>query len=183
MIRAFNFEVMKKFLILSLFLIFGAQFASAQKYGYVDTQYILDNMPEYAEAQEQLNKMSEEWQKEIEQKFMMVDKKQREFDSEAILLPEEIKKQRQQEIDALRMDAMETQKRRFGVGGDLFQSRESLIKPIQDKIFNAIQQVAVEGQYAFVFDKANQSNLLYADPKYDLSKKVLLKLGIKVANF
>lgn len=159
-----------------------SQMASAQKYGYVDTQYILENVPEYADAQAQLNKLSEQWQLEIEEKFALLDKKQREFDTEAILLPEEIKVQRLKEIEDLRSQAMTLQKQRFGVGGDLFQKREELIKPIQDRIFDAIQQVAVEGGYAFVFDKANQSNLLYADPKYDLSKRVLIKMGIKVAN-
>jgi outer membrane protein len=157
-----------------------SQMASAQKYGYVDTQYILESVPEYGEAQEQLNKLSEQWQKEIEEKFMLVDKKQREYETEAILLPDEIKKQRQKEIDDLRLSAMELQKQRFGVGGDLFQKREELIKPIQDRIFEAIQQVAIERQYSFVFDKANQSNLLYADPKFDISDAVLQKMGIKV---
>lgn len=171
-----------KRIILMLFVAFGLGHAAmAQKYGYVDTQYILENIPEYATAQEDLNKMAETWQTEIEEKFILLDKKQREFDTEAILLPDEIKKQRQKEIDDLRLSAMELQKQRFGVGGDLFQKREELIKPIQDRIFTAIQQVAQEGQYSFVFDKANQSNLLYADPKFDISDRVLTKMGIKVA--
>ena len=153
----------------------------SQKYGYVDTQYILENVPEYADAQAELNKLSEQWMQEIEEKFMLVDKMQREFDSEAILLPEEIKKQRQQDIDNARSAAMELQKRRFGVGGDLFMKREELIKPIQDRIFTAIQEIAIEGSYAFIFDKAIQSNLLYADSKFDLSDKVLRKMGITIA--
>lgn len=173
---------MKRFFVVLFGLMLVSQNVSAQKYGYVDTQYILDNIPEYADAQAQLDKLSEQWQQEIEEKFMLLDKKQREFDAEAILLPEEIKTQRQKEIDDLRFQAMDLQKRRFGVGGDLFQKREELIKPIQDRIFDAIQQVAVEGGYAFIFDKANQSNLLYADPKFDISKRVLIKMGIKVAN-
>lgn len=173
---------MKRLGLIFFALIVVSQVASAQKYGYVDTQYILDNIPEYAEAQTQLDKLSEQWQQEIEEKFILLDKKQREFDAEAILLPEEIKAQRIKEIDDLRFQAMDLQKRRFGVGGDLFQKREELIKPIQDRIFDAIQQVAVEGGYAFIFDKANQSNLLYADPKFDISKRVLIKMGIKVAN-
>lgn len=173
---------MKRLIVLLLVLLGAAQLANAQKYGYVDTQYILENVPEYADAQDQLNKLSEQWLKDVEEQFALIDKKQREFDSEAILLPEEIKKQRQKEIDELRTSAMEFQKRKFGVGGELFTKREELIKPIQDRIFEAIQQVAVDGGYSFVFDKANQSNLLYADPKFDLSKKVLLKMGIKVAN-
>ena len=169
------------FFLLLVFLGIG-QVANAQKYGYVDTQYILEQIPEYTAAQEQLNKLSEQWQQEIEDKFALIDRKQRDFDAEVILLPDEIKKQRQKEIDDLRMSAMELQRKKFGVGGDLFQKREELIKPIQDRIFEAIQQVAVEGNYSFVFDKANQSNLLYADPKFDLTNKVLKKMGITIAN-
>jgi outer membrane protein len=172
---------MKRSGLIFLAFIAISQFAVAQKYGYVDTQYILESVPEYTEAQEQLNKLSEQWQQEIEEKFMLVEKQQREFETEAILLPDEIKKQRQKEIDDMRLGAMELQKQRFGVGGDLFKKREELIKPIQDRIFEAIQQVAVERQYSFVFDKANQSNLLYADPKFDISDAVLQKMGIKVA--
>jgi outer membrane protein len=172
---------MKK-LVLGLILFLGLGLtANAQRYAYVDTQYILENVPEYATAQEQLNTMSEQWQKEIEDKYKLIDRKQSEFDSESILLPDEIKKQRQKEIDDLKMSAMELQKKYFGVGGDLFDQRELLIKPIQDRIFEAIQQVAVERNYAFVFDKANQSNLLYADPKYDITDAVLKKMGITVA--
>ncbi|MBI3133911.1 MAG: OmpH family outer membrane protein [Bacteroidetes bacterium] len=172
---------MKRLVAFFIGLIACSQLAVAQKYGYVDTQYILENIPEYTEAQEQLNKLSEQWQTEIEEKFALVEKKHREYETEAILLPDEIKKQRQKEIDELRLSAMELQKQRFGVGGDLFKKREELIKPIQDRIFEAIQQVAVERQYSFIFDKANQSNLLYADPKFDISDAVLQKMGIKVA--
>jgi outer membrane protein len=172
---------MKK-LVLGLILLLGLGLtANAQRYAYVDTQYILEHVPEYATAQEQLNKLSDQWQKEIEDKYALIERKQTEFDAEAILLPDEIKKQRQKEIDDMKMSAMELQKKYFGVGGNLFQKREELIKPIQDRIFEAIQQVAVERNYAFVFDKANQSNLLYADPKYDITDAVLKKMGITVA--
>lgn len=161
-----------------LFALGGVSFA--QRYAYVDTQYILDNIPEYQSAQEELNRLSEEWQQEIELQFQMVAKKRQEFADEAILLPAEIKKQREKEISEMETKAMELQKRRFGVGGDLFMKREQLIKPIQDRIFDAIQQIATERNYAFVFDIANQSNLLYADPKYDISEDVIRKMGIKI---
>lgn len=171
-----------KRLLVGLIVCFAmGQLAHAQRYAYVDSQYILENVPEYTTAQEELNKLSEQWQKEIEDKYILIAKKERDFDAEMILLPEEIKKQRQKEIDDLKAGALELQKRHFGVGGDLFQKREELIKPIQDRIFEAIQQIAVERNYAFVFDKANQSNLLYADPKYDITDAVLKKMGITVA--
>lgn len=177
-----NDKVMKK-VVLAFFLLLGMiNVANAQRYAYVDTQYILDQMPEYAEAQTELEAASEQWQKEIETLFADVEKRRKEFAAEAILLPAEIKKQREKEIADAELLAKQTQKKRFGVGGDLFAKREELIKPIQDKIFNAIQEIAADRNYAFVFDKANQSNLLYADPKYDMSEQVLRKMGIKIDN-
>ena len=164
-----------------LFILVGlANVASAQRYAYVDTQYILDNVPDYAKAQEELDRLAEVWLKEVESQFALVDQKRNEFEAEKILLPEEIKNQRLKEINELETNAKELQKQRFGVGGDLFMKREELIKPIQDQIFNAIQGIAAERNFAFVFDKSNQSNLLYADPKYDISDQVLRKMGIKI---
>jgi outer membrane protein len=171
---------MRNKLIALIVLVLSAGAVSAQRYAYVDTEFILDNMPEYTEAQEELNKASKDWQEEIETLFADVEKKRRDYEAEAILLPAEIKKQRENEIEAADAKAKEMQKRRFGVGGDLFMKREELIKPIQDKIFNAIQQVAQKQNYAFVFDKANQSNLLYADTKLDVSEDVLREMGIKI---
>ena len=168
-------------LFIAFILFFGmSSIANAQRMAYVDTQYILDNVPEYQTAQTQLNEMSEQWQKEIETKFSQVEKKRRDYEAEKILLPAEMKKQRENEIAAMESSAKELQKKRFGVGGDLFMKREELIKPIQDRIFNAIQQVASERNYSFVFDKANQSNLLFADPKFDISDQVLRKMGITI---
>lgn len=164
-----------------LFILVGlANVASAQRYAYVDSQYILDNVPDYAKAQEELDRLAEVWLKEVESQFALVDQKRNEFEAEKILLPEEIKNQRLKEINELETNAKELQKQRFGVGGDLFMKREELIKPIQDQIFNAIQGIASERNFAFVFDKSNQSNLLYADPKYDISDQVLRKMGIKI---
>lgn len=164
-----------------LFILVGlANVASAQRYAYVDSQYILDNVPDYSKAQEELDRLAEAWLKEVESQFALVDQKRNEFEAEKILLPEEIKNQRLKEINELETNAKELQKQRFGVGGDLFMKREELIKPIQDQIFNAIQSIASERNFAFVFDKSNQSNLLYADPKYDISDQVLRKMGIKI---
>jgi outer membrane protein len=171
---------MKKVIGIFIILVGLANVASAQRYAYVDTQYILESVPEYTKAQEELNKLSEQWVKEVEDKFNQVTVKRNEFEAEKILLPEEIKRQRLKEINTLDTQAKDLQKKRFGVGGDLFSQREQLIKPIQDQIFNAIQGIASERNFAFVFDKANQSNLLYADSKYDISDQVLRKMGIKV---
>ena len=173
---------MKKVIGTLIILVGLANFATAQRYAYVDTQYILDNVPEYTKAQEELNRLSEQWLKEVETLFELVEKKRQEYEAEKILLPEEIKKTRVKEIQKLETEAKELQKQRFGVGGDLFMKREELIKPIQDQIFNAIQSIASQRNFAFVFDKANQSNLLYADPKYDISDQVLREMGIQIDN-
>ena len=135
-------------------------------------------MPEYQTAMDEINRLSESWQKEIEQKYALIDKKESEFQEVAAILPAEAKKSRMEEIENMKKDARMTQKDYFGVNGQLFQKRAELIKPIQDKVFNAIQEVASEKKYAFVFDKANQSNLIFADPKYDISDLVLRKLGV-----
>jgi outer membrane protein len=154
--------------------------ATAQRYCYVDTQYILDNIPEYASAQLEIDRLSVEWQNQIEAKFARVEKKYRDYQVEEILLPAELKKQREKEITDMEIAAKELQKRYFGIGGELFSKRQELIQPIQDRIFKAIQEVSSEKKYAFVFDKANQSNLLFADPKYNVSDLVLRKMGINV---
>lgn len=171
---------MKKVLFIFIALLGLASTATAQRYCYVDTQYILDNIPEYATAQLEIDRLSVEWQNEIEAKFAKVDKKNRDYLAESILLPPEIKKQREKEIADLDTQAKELQKRYFGIDGELFSKREELIQPIQDRIFKAIQEVASEKKYAFVFDKANQSNLLFADPKYNISDLVLRKMGINI---
>ncbi len=171
---------MKRIFFILMTILGMATTASAQRYCYVDSQYILDNIPEYATAQAELDRLSVEWQNEVEAKFAKVEKRRKDYQAEAILLPEEIKRQREKEIADLEASAIALQNRYFGVGGELFNKRTELIQPIQDKIFKAIQDVAKEKKYAFVFDKANQSNLLFADPKYNISDLVLRKMGITV---
>jgi outer membrane protein len=173
-------RLIKGILFLSIALLGFSTVSSAQRYCYVDTQYLLDAIPEYANAQVELDRLSVEWQNQIEAKFSLVDKKRKDYDAEAILLPAEIKKQREKEISELDEKAKDLQKRYFGVGGELFTKREELIQPIQDEIFKAIKEVSSEKKYAFVFDKANQSNLLFADPKYNISDLVLRKMEIVV---
>lgn len=153
--------------------------ATAQKFGYVDSKYILNHVQAYQDAQAEIDKMSVDWQKEIESKYESVDKMEKAYQAEKILLTEEMKKNREAEIDQKKKDARELQKKRFGVDGDLFKKREELIKPIQDEIYAAIQEVASQGQLMVVFDKANNSNILYSNPKHDISDKVLKKMGLK----
>ncbi len=171
------FDSMKK-AFLVLILIFGTAFAYGQKYGYIDSDFILANVPEYAEAKEKLDKLAERWRKEIEERYEVLVKKKENFAREEVLLPAEERQKRKEEIEKLETEAMEMQKMRFGVNGDYFQKRQELIKPIQDRVYDAMQKVASKRNYSFVFDKANQSNLVYADAKFDISDEVLKEMGI-----
>lgn len=167
---------MKKLLVIA-FVIFGTSFANyAQKYGFIDSDFILSNMDEYQEAKANLDKMVERWTAEIEDRQDIIRQKKDNFMREEVLLPAEEKEKRQEEIKKLETETMEFQKLRFGVSGDYFQKRQELIKPIQDRIYDAMQKVASKKNFSFIFDKANQSNLIYADKKFDLSEDVLKEL-------
>ena len=165
--------------LLGILMIFGIAFASsAQKYGFIDSEYILNKLPEYKDAKERLDKLAERWTKEIEERYEVIKIKKNNFLREEDLLPADEKKKREEEIATLESEAMQMQKTRFGVNGDYFQKRQELIKPIQDKIYEAMQAIASKRNYSFIFDKANQSNLIFADSKFDLSNEVLKELGV-----
>ncbi len=170
---------MKKILVLLVLIPLFSFQSKAQKFAYVDTEYILENMSEYKDAQEALDKLSLEWQKEIEAKFAAIDKMYKDYQAEAVLLPEDIKKKRQDDIVAKEKEAKDLQKKRFGKDGDLFKKRKELIKPIQDKIATAIEDMANTNGYAVVFDKSGSLTMIYANSKYDKSDDVLTKLGYK----
>jgi outer membrane protein len=167
-----------KTVVLGVLFIFGMSFVTlAQKYGYIDSEYIMENVPEYQEAKDKLNKLAERWTKEIEDRYDALKIKKDNFAREEVLLPTEEKKKRAEDIAKLETEAMEMQKLRFGVEGDYFQKRQELIQPIQEKVFESMQKVASKKNYTFVFDKANQSNLVYADSKFDISNDVLKEMG------
>ncbi len=170
---------MKNYFLYLLFFLFGTSFVSAQKYGYIDSDYILNKMTDYTDAKAQLDRLAERWTKEIEERYEIIKKRRDQYNREEVLLPTEEKTKRLNEIKQLESDAMEMQKTRFGVQGDYFQKRQELIKPIQDKVYDAMQQVASRKNYSFIFDKANQSNLVYADGKFDISDDVVKELGVK----
>lgn len=171
----------KQFLILVAFVAMTFT-GHAQKFGYVDTEYILSNIPEYKDAQAKLDEMSVEWQKEIEQKFSEIDKLYKAFQAEAVLLPEDIKKKREEEIIQKEKDVKELQKKRFGKEGDLSKKRQELVKPVQDKVYNAIESIATAGGYAIIFDTASNLNMVYVNSKFDKSNEVLEKLGVAPTN-
>lgn len=169
--------IMKK-VILTAVLMFALSAASfAQKYAFVDTEYILRNIPEYTDAQDILDELASEWQKEIEDMFAEVDNMYKEYQAEAVLLPEDMKRQKENEIIQLEKEAKALQKKRFGVDGDLQKKRQELVQPIQEMVFNAIEEIANTRNYAFVFDKASGATILYAQTKFDISDDVLDKIG------
>ncbi len=168
---------MKKILLIAAIIGAFAFSTSAQKIAYVNTDYILDNIPEYADAQAQLDELSIQWQKEIEDKFSEIDKMYKNYQNEAVLLPEDMKKKREEEIIKKEKEGKDLQKKRFGKDGDLFKKRQELIKPIQEKVYTAIEDIANDDNYAVVFDKSGSATLIYSNPKYDISEQVLDKLG------
>jgi outer membrane protein len=173
---------MKNF-VCSVLLAFAVMsVASAQKFAYVDTQYILENLPEYKSAQSQLDRISLQWQKEIEVKFAEIDKMYKDFQAESILLTDDMKKKREEEIIDREKTAKELQKQRFGKGGDLLKKRQELIKPLQDKIYNAIKDIAQTKNLGAVFDKSSDLTMLYTNAKYDISDQVLENLGFTPAS-
>jgi outer membrane protein len=168
---------MKKTLIVALVMIFATAGAFAQKFAYIDSEFILENIPEYSDAKTEIDELSIQWQAEIEQKFTEIDQLYKNFRAEAVLLPDDIKTKREEEIINKERAAKELQKQRFGNNGDLFKRRQELIKPIQEKIFAALESLAASDNYAVIFDKAGSVSMMYTNPRYDISEEVLDKMG------
>jgi len=168
---------MKKIIITAVVLLLSVVMVHAQKFAYVDSQYILDNLPEYTEAQAQLDEISAQWQKEIEAKFAEVDKMYQDYQAQAVLLPEDMKKKKEQEIVDKEKEVKNLERQRFGQNGDLMKKRQELVKPIQEKVYNAIQEIANNNNYSIIFDKAGALTILFANPKFDISDEVLDNLG------
>ncbi len=169
----------KVILIVSAALVFTLNVATAQKFAYIDTQYILDNIPDYKTAQQTLDQISIGWQKEIEAKYAVIDKLYKDYQAEQILLTDDMRKKREAEIMEKEKEVKELQKAKFGYEGELFKKKQELVKPIQDKIYNAVKKLATDQSLAVVFDKSSDLTILYSNPKYDKSDEVLTALGFK----
>ena len=169
---------MRKFFFIALLLLVLAP-VQAQKYACVNTDYIMRNVPEYNQALTKINKYIEEWQQELQNKQQEVDELRQQYQQEAYLLPDNLKQRRQDEIHNKETELRNLQRQRFGTGGDLEQKRAELMKPVQDRVYNAIERVAREKNYAFVFDKAASATVIYVSDKYDISNLVLEMLGVK----
>lgn len=169
---------MKRFFLYAVLILLSIT-SQAQKFAYVDTEYILSSIPSYQSAQDQLELISKEWQEEVEELYAGIEKMYKEYQAEKVLLTEDMKQKREKEIIQKEKEAKELQKKYFGPEGDLFKKRKELIEPIQNDIFNAIKEIAANGNYGVIFDAAGGTNMLYSDPKYDKSDMVLEKLGFK----
>lgn len=153
--------------------------ATAQKYACVNTDYVLRSIPEYVEAQKKLDRLVEEWRKEMDEKVAELDHMRAEYEQESFLLPDNLKKRRLEDIKLKEQEIREFQQQRLGANGDLEKCRSELMRPVQDKVYSAIERIAHDKGYAFVFDKAGSATLLFVSKKYDISDEVLESLGYK----
>jgi len=169
---------MKHLIFFAAFLFIFSSGLSAQKTVYVDSDYILSNVPEYKAAQKQLEGIAAEWQKEIETRLAEIDQLYKTFQIEKILLSEEMRIKREDEILKKEKAVKELQKKRFGPQGDFFKKQEELIRPIQDKVFNAISSLSEEKNYSMVFDKAGSTTMMYGNKKFDISNEVIREMGL-----
>lgn len=167
---------MKKILLL-LAISFLTLTTQAQKFAYVDTDYILNKIPDFRQAQDKLDALSSDWQKEIESKYADVEQMYRAYQQEQVLLTDDMKAKREDAIIKKENDAKNLQQKYFGPTGDLYLKRQELIKPIQDKIYDAIQQLAANSKYAIIFDSSSDLIMLYKNNNLDKSDKVLDLMG------
>ena len=170
---------MKRILSILTGIALFAGLATAQKYAFVDTEYILNNIPSYKAAQEQLDKTSEEWQKEVESQYTEIEQMYKDYQAERVLLTDDMRKKREDEIINKEKTVKDLQKKYFGQDGALFKKRQELVKPIQDDIYEAVKDIATENGYAVIFDSSSGPTMLYFNPRYDVSDEVLQKLGYK----
>lgn len=170
---------MKKIIVIAVSFLLLAISASAQKYAIIDTRYILDKMPEYASAQKQLDNIALDWQSDIDDKQAALDKMYKDFEAEQVMLSPDLRKKREDQLFLKEKELRDLQRQRFGFEGDLFKKRQELVKPIQDRVYNAVQKISVQRGYDFVLDKSEGITIIFADPKLDKSEDVLKELGIK----
>ena len=168
---------MKKSLTLMFLLLVGALTANAQRFALIDMEYILKNSPAYERANEQLNQASKKWQNEVEKLAEEAKTMYKNYQSESVFLSEEQKSQKEEEIVNKEKEAAELRRQYFGPDGELYKKRESLMKPIQDEIYNAVKEIATQKGYSVVVDRASAGSIIFASPSIDISNEVLAKLG------
>lgn len=169
---------MRSYIITIFFLIFGLNFVNAQRFGYIDTDFVLNKMPDYKKAQDEINQLSQAWEKEIQDMQKKVEGMYSALEAEQVLLTEEMKKERKDAIAKKEAELKEYQKKVFGFGGLFFLKKQELVKPIQDKVWDAVDKVCKENSLAIMFDKAGELVMIYTDPRYDYTDFVLDQLGL-----
>ena len=169
---------MRFYLITIFFLIFGLNFVNAQRFGYIDTDFILNKMPDYKKAQDEINQLSQAWEKEVQEMQKKIEGMYAALQAEQVLLTEEMKKERTDAIQKKEAELKEYQKKVFGFGGLFFLKKQELIKPIQDKVWDAVDKVCKENSLAIMFDKAGELVMIYTDPRHDYTDFVLDQLGL-----
>ena len=170
---------MKKIIFFAFLFLFFAGAGMAQKYAIIDTRYILDRVPEYKNAQKQLDDIAADWQKDIDGKQAALDKMDKDYQAEQVMLSEDLRKKREDQLFLKEKELRDLQRQRFGFEGDLFKKRQELIKPVQDRVYNAVQKISTQRGYDFVLDKSEGITIIFADPKLDKSEDVLRELGVK----
>ena len=163
---------------IGLIVLFGLNFAKGQKFGYIDTNFILSKMPEYAKAQSEIDQLSSGWEKEVEDMSKNVEALYASLKAEEVLLTEEMKGERMTAIHSKEAELKEYQRKVFGFGGLFFLKKQELIKPLQDKVFDAVEKVAKQNRLAIIFDKSGELVMIYTDPRHDYTDFVLEELGL-----
>ena len=170
----------KVFFVLAISILTAFSSNAQTKYAVINTKYILDKIPEYKEADKKLKALGDQWQQEIDQKQMTLDKMYKNYEAEQFMLSDDLKKKREDELFVKEKELRDLQKKRFGYEGDLFKERQKMVKPIQDKVYNAVQKLATARGYDFILDKSEGITIIFADPKLDKSDDVLKELGINI---
>lgn len=170
---------MKKITLFVIIALMGSFGVFGQKYAIIDTRMILDRMPDYRAAQTQLDNIAQDWQKDIDSRQTKLDQLYKNFDAEQVMLSDDLKKKRQDQLFVTEKELRDLQRQRFGFEGDLFKKRQELIKPIQDRVYNAVAKISSARGYDFVLDKSEGITIIFADPKLDKSEDVLKELGVK----
>lgn len=169
---------MKKFLILLVLSIVSSTVTQAQKFGYTDMEFITSKMPEYQLAQTEMKKFSDKWAKEIQDKYAEIDRMQRAYMAEEVLLTDDLKRKRQSEIKEKEVEAREYNSKIFGMEGLLFQKKKEIMKPVLEKVQRAVTKVCSQRRLDFMFDKSSDVGMLYTNPKHDYSDYIMEELGI-----
>lgn len=170
---------MKKYFLICILLFVGLG-ASAQKFAYVDTEYVLKHLPDYKSSLNQLNVLSQQWQKQVDNNFVEIDKMYKAYQADQVLLTEDMRKRRENEIIEKEKQAKEFQRKIFGPEGELFQARTKLLNPIQESVTKAVAEIAKVKLLDFIFDKSSEATMMiYASSAYDVSNEVIKKLGYK----